>query len=98
MAILVKKTVSVIVAINVHKIPVYVQAVQKENTICTVITAVPKTVKVKTVIETQENVVNVKLDLWEKSVLICVLLSVKSVLKMASNVRNVKLDLWEKSV
>ena len=68
MAIFVKKTVSVIVTITVHNIPVYVQAVQKENTICTVITAVPKTVKVKSVIKTQENVVNVKLDSWEKSV------------------------------
>lgn len=68
MAIFVKKTVSVIVAIAVYKIPVYVQAVQKENTIYIVITAVPKTVKVKSVKETQENVVNVKLDLREKSV------------------------------
>ena len=68
MAIFVKTTVSVIVAIAVHKIPVYVQAVQKENTICIVIAAVLKTVKVKYVIETQENVVHVELDLWEKSV------------------------------
>lgn len=68
MAIFVKKTVLVIVAIPVYKKPVYVQAVQKENTTCTVITAVPKTVKVKYVKETQENVVHVELDLWEKSV------------------------------
>ena len=68
MAIFVKKTVSVIVAIDVYKITVYVQAVQKESTICTVITPVPKIVKVKSVKETQENVVNVKLDLWEKIV------------------------------
>ena len=58
--------VSVIVTIAVHKIPVCVQAVQKENTICTVIRALPKTVKVKSVIETQENVVNVELYLWDK--------------------------------
>ena len=58
--------VSVIVTIAVQKIPVCVRAVQKENTIFTVIRALPKTVKVKSVIETQENVVNVELYLWEK--------------------------------
>ena len=66
MATFVKKAVSVIVAIAVFKIPVYVQAVQKENTICTVITAVLKTVKVKSVNEIQKNVVIVELYLWEK--------------------------------
>ena len=64
MAIFVKKTFSVILTIAVHKIPVCVQAVQTENTI--VIRAFPKTEKVKYVIETQENVVNVELYLWEK--------------------------------
>lgn len=92
MAIFVKKIVSVIVAIAVYKKRVYVKAVQTENTECTVITAVPKTVKEKSVKETQENVVNVKLDLWEKIVWNRVLLTVRSVLKMDSNVRNVKMD------
>ena len=59
MAIFVKKTVWVIVAIAVNKIPVYVQPVQKENTIYIVTKPVQYIVKVTIVVGQLANVLTV---------------------------------------
>lgn len=68
MVIFVKKIVLEIVAIIVCKIPVFAGAVQRKSTVFIVTKPVPKTVKMKCVKETQENVANVKQGSWEKSV------------------------------